>query len=215
MNHTVLEFECVGMDNGGKFPIEYTGRGQDISPEFVIKNLSSDAKTLAITLEDISHPIKNFTHWLIWNIPAADRIKGDIPAGRIVPALGNACQGIGYGIHRYAGPKPPKGKKHTYRFTVYSLDCEMNISANSMKRNFLKKAEKHIIQKGSIVGDFEYKFPNLPYYRGAADQVFFLGRPLGRFGLSSTGFFLGLPRFLGAGLGIGFERPRASSSSNT
>jgi hypothetical protein len=62
---------------------------------------------------------------------------------------------------------------------------------------------------------FEYKFPNLPYYRGAADQVFFLGRPLGRFGLSSAGFFLGLPRFLGAGLGIGFERPRASSSSNT
>lgn len=61
----------------------------------------------------------------------------------------------------------------------------------------------------------EYKFPNLPYYRGAADQVFFLGRPLGRFGLSSAGFFLGLPRFLGAGLGIGFERPRASSSSNT
>lgn len=155
MNHTVLEFECVGMDNGGKFPIEYTGRGQDISPEFVIKNLSSDAKTFAITLEDISHPIKNFTHWLIWNIPAADRIKGDIPAGRIVPELGNACQGIGYGIHRYAGPKPPKGKKHTYRFTVYSLDCEMNISANSMKRSFLKKTEKHIIQKGSIVGDFE------------------------------------------------------------
>lgn len=66
-----------------------------------------------------------------------------------------------------------------------------------------------------IPAEINYKFPNLPYYRGAADQVFFLGRPLGRFGLSSTGFFLGLPRFLGAGLGIGFERPRASSSSNT
>ena len=38
MNNTVLEFECVGMDNGGKFPIEYIGRGQDISPEFIIKN---------------------------------------------------------------------------------------------------------------------------------------------------------------------------------
>lgn len=46
-------------------------------------------------------------------------------------------------------------EKHTYRFTVYSLDCELNISANSMKRNFLKKAERHIIQKGSIVGEFE------------------------------------------------------------
>ncbi len=29
------------------------------------------------------------------------------------------------------------------------------MSANSMKRSFLKKAENHIIQKGSIVGEFE------------------------------------------------------------
>ena len=155
MNNTVLEFECIGMDGGSKFPIEYTGRGQDISPEFIIKNLSPNAKTLAVTLEDLSHPIKDFTHWVIWNIPATDRIKKNIPAGKTVPMLGNARQGIGYGFHRYAGPKPPKGKKHTYRFTVYSLDCEINISANSMKRNFLKKAGRHIIQKGSIVGEFE------------------------------------------------------------
>ena len=134
MNNTVLEFECIGMDGGSKFPIEYTGRGQDISPEFIIKNLSPN---------------------VIWNIPATDRIKKNIPVGKTVPMLGNARQGIGYGFHCYAGPKPPKGKKHTYRFTVYSLDCEINISANSMKRNFLKKAERHIIQKGSIVGEFE------------------------------------------------------------
>lgn len=155
MNYKVLEFECVGMDDGSKFPIEYTGRGQDISPEFIIKNLSPNAKTLAVTLEDLSHPIKDFTHWIIWNIPTTDRIKKNIPAGKAVPMLGNASQGIGYGLHRYAGPKPPKGKKHTYRFTVYSLDCEINISANSMKRNFLKKAERHIIQKGNIIGEFE------------------------------------------------------------
>ena len=28
MHNTVLEFECIGMDNGSKFPIEYTGRGR-------------------------------------------------------------------------------------------------------------------------------------------------------------------------------------------
>ncbi len=155
MHNAVLEFECSGMDSGNRFSIEYTGRGQDISPEFVIKNLSPDAKTLAVTLEDLSHPIRDFTHWIIWNIPAADRINKNIPAGRIVPVLGNARQGTGYGLHRYAGPKPPKGKTHTYRFTIYSLDCEINISANSMKRRFLKKAQKHILQKGSIVGEFE------------------------------------------------------------
>ncbi|GFI46798.1 hypothetical protein IMSAGC019_02118 [Lachnospiraceae bacterium] len=155
MNNDVLEFQCIGMDNGSRFPIEYTGRGQDISPEFLIKNLSPNAKTLAVTLEDLSHPVKDFTHWIIWNIPAADKIEGNIPAGKVVPMLGNARQGIGYGLHRYAGPKPPKEKKHIYRFTVYSLDCEINISANSTKRNFLKKAEMYIIQRGSISGEFE------------------------------------------------------------
>jgi len=30
----------------------------------VIKNLSPSAKTLAVTLEDLSHPIKDFTHWI-------------------------------------------------------------------------------------------------------------------------------------------------------
>ena len=155
MESSLLEFECVGIEDGGKIPIANTGRGRDISPEFVIKNLSSKAKTLAVTLEDLSHPVKNFTHWIIWNIPAADRMEKGIGAGKEVPALGNARQGIGYGFHRYAGPKPPKGKKHIYRFSIYSLDCEIDLSANSLKKTFLKKAQGHILQKGSITGEFE------------------------------------------------------------
>ena len=155
MNYTILEFTCIGIDADGKFLLENTGRGQDISPEFLIKNLSPKAKALAITLEDLSHPIKEFTHWLIWNIPAADQVKGGISAGSHVPELDGACQGIGYGFHRYAGPKPPKGKTHTYRFTVYALDCELQLSVYSLKRAFLKKASGHIIQKGNITAKFE------------------------------------------------------------
>lgn len=156
MRVAMLEFECTGMKNGAKFPVEYTGRGRDISPEFVLKNLSSDARTLAVTLEDLSHPIKNFTHWMIWNIPAADKIEKSIPAGRVVSALGNARQGIAYGMHRYAGPKPPRGKQHVYRFTIYSLDCVLNCSAvTTTKRSFLKKAQGHILQKGSVEGVFK------------------------------------------------------------
>ena len=155
MNYTILEFTCIGIDTDGKFPLENTGRGQDISPEFLIKNLSPEAKTLAITLEDLSHPIKEFTHWLIWNIPAADQVKSGISAGSHVPELDGACQGIGYGFHRYAGPKPPKGKTHTYRLTVYALDCEIQLSVHSTKRAFLKKAEGHTLQKGSMTAKFE------------------------------------------------------------
>ena len=45
-------------------------------------------------------------------MPAADRIEKSIPVGKTVAALGNALQGVGYGLHHYAGPKPPKEKKH-------------------------------------------------------------------------------------------------------
>ena len=104
-------------------------------------------------MEDISHPIKNFTHWIIWNIPAASKIERAIPKGKYVSDMG-AAQGVAYGMHRYAGPKPPHGKTHKYRITVYALDCSINLPANKRKKHFLKKAENHILQKGFL----EYKF---------------------------------------------------------
>lgn len=155
MAQSVLEFECVGLNDGGKFPTENTGRGKDISPEFIIRNLSSDAVTLMVTLEDLSHPIKGFTHWIIWNIPASDKIMKAIPSGKSVSLLQGAIQGIGYGFHRYAGPKPPKGKSHKYCFTIYGLDCRLNLGSSSSKRRVLSKAKGHIVQKGKICGYFE------------------------------------------------------------
>lgn len=152
---TNLIVECPGLREGGKFPIEYTGRGQDSSPEFIIRNLSPEAGTLAVILEDLSHPIKNFTHWVIWNIPAADRIAPAVPAGKTVPSLDGAVQGLGYGLHRYAGPKPPKGKTHTYRFTVYALSRRVDLGCRSGKKAFWRKAEKLILQKGTLTGEFE------------------------------------------------------------
>ena len=82
------------------------------------------------------------------------RIPGAIPAGKIVP--GGGAQGVAYGLHRYAGPKPPKGKTHAYRFTVYALDCALDLNSGARKRAFLRAAEGHILQKGSILGEFEW-----------------------------------------------------------
>ena len=149
-----LKFTLSDFTNGDKFPIEYTGRGKDLSPEIIIENLSEKAKSLAVTLEDISHPIKDFTHWVIWNIPAASKIEKAIQKGKHVSDIG-ATQGIAYGMHRYAGPKPPHGKTHTYRITVYSLDCLIDLSANKRKKHFLKKTESHILQKGCREYSFE------------------------------------------------------------
>ena len=148
-----LDFVCKGIDDQKGFLREHTGRGEDVSPEFAISNLSPNAKTLMITLEDIYHPIKNFTHWVIWNIPVASVIPKGIPRGK--QTLGGAVQGIGYGFHRYAGPKPPRGKTHKYRFTVYALDCSLDLKAFCSKGKVLRAAKGHIIQRGEVCGYFE------------------------------------------------------------
>ena len=151
-----LQFECKDMKVGGKFPLRNTGRGKDISPGFLLKNLSPKAKTLAITLEDITHPIfKDFTHWLIWNIPASEQIEEAISPGKHVPELGNARQGMGYALYRYAGPKTPQGKRHLYRFTVYVLDREIDLKFPHTKGAFIKTARDYMIQQGSMVYEFE------------------------------------------------------------
>ena len=154
MEEKMLKIHCSGIENG-KFHIDHTGRGADRSPELVLENLSPEAVTLGVVLEDMSHPIKGFTHWVIWNLPVSDRIPGDIPAGKALPELGGAVQGVAYGLHRYAGPKPPKGRTHTYCLTVYTLDCALDLPSGARKKAFLRAAEGHILQSGSIPGEFE------------------------------------------------------------
>ena len=68
MGIEALNITCQGIDSSGKFKDKHTGRGEDVSPELVIGGLSPKAQTLVVTLEDMSHPIEGFTHWIIWNI---------------------------------------------------------------------------------------------------------------------------------------------------
>lgn len=152
MDEKLLHIYCPGIENG-TFHIDHTGRGADRSPELILEGLSPEAKTLAITLEDMSHPMKGFTHWVVWNLPAADRVPGAIPAGKTLPNGG--VQGVAYGLHRYAGPKPPRHIRHAYRFTVYALDCSLDLDSGTRKKGVLRAAEGHILQRGSILGEFE------------------------------------------------------------
>ena len=152
MEIEALRFHCPGLTNGGRFPLEYTGRGKDLSPEIVLVNLSPQAKTLAVTLEDLSHPMKGFTHWVMWNFPARRVIPGGLPKRERME--NGITQGMAYGMHRYAGPKPPIWSCHRYRLTVYALDCALGISSNARKKHFLRAAEGHILQKGSLTAIF-------------------------------------------------------------
>lgn len=50
-----------------------------------------------------------------------------MPHGKKIDEMGNAVQGIAYGWHRYKGPKPLFKLVHNYLFTVYILDCILDL----------------------------------------------------------------------------------------
>jgi Raf kinase inhibitor-like YbhB/YbcL family protein len=140
---------------GGKIPLKYTGRAEDISPELSLSAVSEKAKSIAVILDDLDVPgMGILTHWVIWNLPVQNFIPENIPHGETVPSLGNAVQGIGYGKHRYRGPNPPRGS-HRYQFNVYVLDKRLDLSGDSGKKELLKAMEGHMLQYGSLTGHFE------------------------------------------------------------
>jgi Raf kinase inhibitor-like YbhB/YbcL family protein len=141
-------------DNGGLIPVKYTGYGDDISPELRLSQINPEAKSMAIIMDDMGHPIPAYNHWVIWNIPVMRMFPANIPRGAHVSELGGAVQGRGYGKHRYRGPKPPFNWSHRYQFNVYTLDCLLDLRESSKKRNLLAAMEGHILQQGCIVGHY-------------------------------------------------------------
>lgn len=155
-----LQLTSPAFEEGGWIPKRFSPRGADSSPAFQLWGLAPEVKYLAMTLEDISHPLfPDYAHWVIWNIPAQASIPEGVPAGGTVESLGGAVQGVAYGRHRYKGPKPPLRTVHDYRFTVYGLDGKCPLPASAGKRELLSWMEGHIIQRATLTGRFQSRRP--------------------------------------------------------
>lgn len=146
---------CDGIRADGRFKVDCTGRGLDVSPGFGLSGLPEKTGSLAVVLRDVSHPLfGSMTHWLIWDLQVADEIPGSIPSGAR-PGIGESTQGIAYGWHRYRGPKPPAGTSHRYEFTVYAFDRMLGLRPTAGYRGFLKASEGRTLGIGKVQGVFE------------------------------------------------------------
>ncbi len=152
----MLTLHSPAFPEGGIIPTRHTGRGEDLSPPFTAKGIPEGSVSLSILLEDTSHPLfRDFPHWLIWTLPVAEHIPEGIAPGGAVEVLGcTASQGTAYGPRRYAGPKPPRWRRHLYRFTLLALDCRLELPPSTGKRRFLEVAEEHILERATLSGWF-------------------------------------------------------------
>ena len=152
----IVKSKCF--DDNGMLPKRYTGFSEDISPELSLKDVPDNTVSLAVVMDDLDVPFqKEFTHWIIWNIPKTDVIPEGIPAGAVLEKPINAIQGVAWGKHIYRGPKQPFfiRKEHRYVFNVYALDCMLNLKATSRKDELLDSINGHILADAKITGRYK------------------------------------------------------------
>lgn len=154
MNGTI-QLKSSGFSDMQPIPVRYTGDGEEISPPLSWSGVSHDAKSLVLVVEDPVLPFMTVTHWLLWNIPPEMKGFSEGMAEGINPLPETSIfQGKNvYGKHVYCGPKPPWGR-HQYIFTLYALDCTLEILPSISRKKLLESIKPHVIQKGTLTGVF-------------------------------------------------------------
>lgn len=134
-----------------KIPAKFTCDGGNINPELHIQNVPSEAKGLALIMDDPDAVGgRTFTHWLVWNIdPKTEIIKQEsVPPG--------ATEGKNdAGKTGYLGPCPPDQKPHRYFFKLYALKEMIGLEESALKVQLEKAIEPLLIEKTELIGIYE------------------------------------------------------------
>lgn len=138
-------------DNGGVIPLEYTGYGQDVSPQLLWKNPPAGTQSFALICEDPDAPGGEFIHWVVYDIPA-DRCE--LPRGISREAVvGGVCQGRNdFGSIGYRGPMPPPGRGHRYFFRLFALDTVLGLEPPVTAAELRSAMKGHILGEAGLFG---------------------------------------------------------------
>ena len=132
---------------GESIPAKYTCDGDDKSPPLSFAEVPSEAKSLALLVEDPDAPRGTFVHWAVLGIApdTGQAPEGSAPAG--AKELTNDFGRTGYG-----GPCPPSGT-HRYYFRLFALDAAELTSPSSAKE--LRSAlEGHVLEEAALMGRY-------------------------------------------------------------
>ena len=138
--------------SGELIPDKFTCSGGDINPTLEISNVPSEAKSLALIVDDPDAPGGTFTHWTVWNIaPGTVLIKEESRPPKSVEGT------TSFGRVGYGGPCPPPGKAHRYHFALYALDSTLALPEGASKAQFKDEIKKHLIVSAELFGLYERK----------------------------------------------------------
>ena len=144
-----MQLTSTAFANNSTLPIDYTCKGQGISPPLTISDVPEGAASLAIIMHDPDAiGGRDFLHWAVWNIPpTTSQIAEDsVPNGGV--------QGTNDYPNQIYGPAcPPSGSGlHHYVFDLYALDITLDLPAGANRQELEKTLQGHAIATAQLVG---------------------------------------------------------------
>lgn len=151
---TTFTLESPAFTNRGTIPTRFTCDGEDVSPELRWRAAPDGTKSFALLVEDPDAPSGTFTHWILFDIPAA---QSHLPEGGGAGELGTTAGTNDSGKPGYKGPCPPPGHgSHRYIFTLYALDRETLPLTSKVRRDeFVRAIGGHTLDKAELIGRYQ------------------------------------------------------------
>jgi len=148
-----IKLRSPAFKEGEMIPKKYTCDGEDISPPLFWEGIPEEAKSLALICDDPDAPMGTWVHWVIFNIPSAEKgLPENVPPRKILK--NGAVQGkTDFGRVGYGGPCP-SGGIHRYFFKIYALDERISLEPGATKKKLLKAMEGHILAEGKLMGKY-------------------------------------------------------------
>lgn len=148
-----MQLHSPAFQHGGSIPREYSCDGDDINPELIIKDVPSHTKSLVLIMDDPDVPASvrkecYWDHWVVFNIPSTIThiLKNSTPQGTMGKnTSGTLC---------YQGPCPPD-REHRYFFTLYALDCKLDLLEGASKKQVEKEMQGHVLAKAELMGKYK------------------------------------------------------------
>ncbi len=149
-----LSISSAAFAEGGNIPAKFTCDAgmQSPSPALSWKDAPANTRSFVLIMHDPDAPIAGgFTHWVLFDIPAATT---SLPEG-FQPGSVGVSGNSGFRRQGYGGPCPPSGSHH-YHFLLSALDVPtLGLPAGATKADVEKAMEGHVIGKAETVGLYQ------------------------------------------------------------
>lgn len=143
-----MNISSSAFENNQNIPSKYTCDGDNTNPPLIFSDVSKQAKSLVLIMDDPDAPMGTFVHWVLYNISSSEQgIKENS-----VPAAKQGKNSTGK--EGYIGACPPNGK-HRYFFKLYALDKELDFSSPLSKEEVEQKMKGHVLDSAELIGLYQ------------------------------------------------------------